>query len=389
MSADKQTRRRNRKPRSDFHRLSRRFMSGLLRSLFLINKPTRVSQAGFVLPTTVLLLLVLALTVGALSFRSFSRSSSVIAQRSQQVIDSAAAPTIDRAKAKMEYLFSRDARFPGGVPSSDVLASMMLNDGVNVPTIAANDPYTFPDETRIDLNGSGVDNAWMFPSDVDGDGNVEPGELVTYSILMDDENGGNQVTDNLSAAKAAALVTRNGPINTSESRAGCGSARAPEAGWQVISSAKLQKNFQVTAFVANRDNSVNSTASALEFQQVRQASRGNKWGAWFKYDLEIFPGADEDFFWNGAMHTDGNLIVRDKYVARMISSQNSCLYTEDASEVTIASKGTFEGQLLSAKTSENSFLSEDTDANPIDEGFDTSFSSVHDRQFKTYTRRNN
>ncbi|MGB7085617.1 MAG: hypothetical protein WBD47_08685, partial [Phormidesmis sp.] len=361
MSADKQTRTANaRKSPSDFQRLSRRFMSGMLRSLFFINKPARLSKAGFVLPTTALLLLVLTLTVGALSFRTFSRSSNVIALREQQVVDSAAAPAIDRSKAKLEYLFSKDTRFPGGVPSSDVLASMMLNNGTNgIPQIAANDPYTFPDETRVDLNGSGNDNAWVFPADVDGDGNTGADEIIVYSVLMDDENVAT-LTDALSDAKADALVTRNGPMNTIESQAGCGAARAPEAGWQVVSEATLQKNFQVTAFVANR-NEANRTASALEFQQVRQADRGNKWGAWFKYDLELFPGASRDFYWNGAMHTEGNFLIRDKYIARMISSQNSCLYTEKASEITMASDGDFQGQLLSAKTGPNDFSGSSND----------------------------
>ncbi len=362
MSADKQTRSKNRKSRSDFQRLRSRFMGGLLRSLFFINKPTRFKQAGFVLPTTVLLLLVLTLTMGALSFRAFSRSGSVIALREQQVIDSAASPAIDRAKSKLEYLFTRDSRFPGGVPSSDVIASMMLNDNTNgIPRITANDPYTFSStnpqasETRVDINGDGVDdNAWAFPSDVNGDGKIDPGELVVYSILMDDDNSGVKLDANQDSGKANALVTRNGPINTSETLAGCGSARAPEAGWQAINAATLQKNFQITAFVANRSE-VNRTVSAIELQQVRQADRGNKWGAWFKYDLELFPGASRDFFWNGAMHTEGSLLVRDKYKARMISSHNSCLYNEPASEVTLANTSSFQGQLLSAKLDRNEF----------------------------------
>ena len=366
MSADKQTRtRKSRKSRSDFKRLSRRFMSSLLRSLFFIHKPVRYKTEGFVLPTTALLLLVLTLTVGTLSFRTFSRSTSVIAQREQQVIDNAAAPTIDRAKAKLEYLFSKDERFPGGVPSSDVIASLMLNDGSNGISKNTSNPYTFPDETRVDINGGGVDNAWSFQTDVNGDGNVDADEIVVYSVLMDDENGGNSIIDDLSAAKADALVTRNGPINAAQASGGCSSARAPEKGWEVVSTSKLQKNFQITSFVANK-NDVNRTASALEFQQVRQANRGNKWGAWFLYDLELFPGADEEFVWNGAMHTEGNFIARGDYTARMISSHNSCLYTQDASEITLADSPSYRGEILSAKTSSNNFSSGSTSGTVFD-----------------------
>lgn len=358
MSADKQTHRKNRKSRSDFQRLSRHFMSGLLRSLFIIHKPARSGQAGFVLPTTVLLLLVLTLTVGAMGFRTFSRSSSVIAQREQQVIDSAAAPVIDRAKAKLEYLFSRDTRFPGGVPASDVIASMMLNGGNGIPTLA-NDPYQFPGETRLDLDGDKIlDNAWVFETDVDGNGTTDPDEVVVYSILMDDAKGAGvglvSITDSDDKAKARALVTRNGPINTAEALSGCGAFRAPEEGWQGLDSSTLQKNFQVTAFVANRNN-VNRTASTIEFQQVRQADKGNKWGAWFKYDIEVNPGSSRNFFWNGAMHTEGSLLANEKFIARMISSHNSCLYTQDASEITLAESANqdFQGQLIAARTGPN------------------------------------
>ena len=41
--------------------------------------------------------------------------------------------------------------------------------------------------------------------------------------------------------------------------------------------------------------------SAFELQQVRIAQRGNTWGAWFKYDMEVHPGPE--FNWNGAIHT--------------------------------------------------------------------------------------
>ena len=144
MSADKQTRRKNR-TRSDFQRLSSHFMSGLLRSLFFINKPLRSRQAGFVLPTTVLLLLVVTLTVGAMSFRTFSRTTQTIAIRDQQVVDSLAAPAIDRAKAKIEFLFTKDVSVADKQPpsSEDLLLALK-------PPATGDDAYTIPDETRIE-----------------------------------------------------------------------------------------------------------------------------------------------------------------------------------------------------------------------------------------------
>ena len=356
MSANKQTRNRNlRKPTSDFQRLSRRFMSSALRSLFLLNKSTRYSRAGFVLPTTVLLLLVMTLTVGALTFRSVSRTQSAILAREQQVIDNIAAPAADRGKAKLEYLFDKDTRIPGtSTPSSDVLATLMLNinnnSGVGNLGITAlpKDPYTLPDETRIDINNDGtVDNAWSFSFDLNGDGNPDPNEVIAYSLLMDDSvdprptptptrDDDVKLEDTGTAAtiqKAKYLVTRNGPINTNNTVSNCGGSRAPAQGWLTVSNAALEKNFQITAFVSNGKNPGRAN-SAFELQQVRLAQRGNTWGAWFKYDMEIHPG--EDFNWNGAIHTDGNLFVTNKFKGHMISSHNSCLYAQNSSDVTMA-----------------------------------------------------
>ena len=317
MSADKQTRRENRKHRSDFQRLSRRFMSGLLRSLFLINKPPRAGQLGFVLPTTVLLLLMVTLTAGAMGFRSFSRTQAVIAQREQEVIVGAATPAVDRAKAKIEYLFSRDIRFPGGLPTSNKLQAMMRNventeaGGSNNSPIPGTDgddpPYTLPDEDRLDLNNDGVlDNAWSFNTDINGDGTAAPNEIVVYSILMDDAQtipGGDSslpadirdIDDPLSQDKANALVNRNAPIDTATAGNACpviggsggtvATARGTNSqGWEELDNVNLLKNFQIDAFVIN-NNAANRTISTLEFQQVRQAVRGNKWGAWFRNDI--------------------------------------------------------------------------------------------------------
>lgn len=336
-------------------RLPNRLAASLLRLLFWVNRPARLSRAGFVLPTTVLLLLMVSLTVGAMSYRSFTRSSQAIAEREQQVVDNVAAPALDRARAKIEYLFTKDPRFPGGVPSSDVLAAMMLNNGSAGIIASADDPYTLPGETRLNIGGvdSADDNAWSFNTDLNGDGTDE---TIAYSILMDDEatppGGTSQnIDDQVSTAKAQALVTRNGPINTAETASGCtASARTPEGGWQVVNQAQLEKNFQINTLVVN-SSAANRTVSASEFQQVRQSNRGNKWGAWFRYDLEIFSGPE--FNWNGAIHTEGSLITPQQFKAYMLSSPSSCVYSNTNSEITLGQRddnndGTpdFQGQII-------------------------------------------
>jgi hypothetical protein len=110
-------------------RLLKRLMQAGLRHLFRTQRARRrLSRAGFVFPTTMLLLLVVALTAGALTYRAYSRSESAILARQQQVIDNVATPAIDRSKAKIEYLFSSDTRSPRKVPTSNQLRIMLLGD---------------------------------------------------------------------------------------------------------------------------------------------------------------------------------------------------------------------------------------------------------------------
>ncbi len=334
----------------------KRLVTGLLQLVLLANRPARLARSGFVLPTTVLLVLVVVLTATALTYRSFTRSDIAISEREQQVIANAATPAIDRGKAKIEFLFRTDQRFPSGIPASDVLADLMLvrsnyagYTGRVSPLAGANDPYTLPDETRVDIDGDGIaDNAWMFTADIDGNGTIDAAnERIVYSILVDDQGPKLGTTVKLesppSEDKAQALVTRTGPLAVTEASPSCAGALA-EGGWQLVQQANnstLQKNFQVNAFVANNNNA-NRTFETLEFQQSRSAARANKWGAWFRYDLDVSPGPD--FNWNGAMHTDGNFFTfapsgngSDKaFRSHMISSYNSCLYSQEASEISLS-----------------------------------------------------
>ncbi|XGB42465.1 MAG: hypothetical protein LVS60_00820 [Nodosilinea sp. LVE1205-7] len=340
--------------------LLKHFVTDILRLVLLANRPGRLIKTGFVLPTTVLLTLMVVLTITAFTYRSFVRSNQAINQREQQVIVNAATPAIDRAKAKIEFLFRKDSRLSAGLPSSDILYDLMstkLGTGNfagytgRVSLLAGgatgtNDPYTLPDETRIDINGDKVlDNAWTFTSE---------GKTLVYSILVDDEvklteknpTGGALPRDYVSADldltapvstnKAKALVTRSGPVATTEATPSCQGSLA-EGGWQIVNS-EFQKNFQIDAFVAN-DSDVNPTFTTLEFQQARQAARGNKWGAWFRYDLELFPGPA--FNWNGALHSDSNLILHrssQPIHLHMVSAPSSCVYSAEASEITLGER---------------------------------------------------
>ncbi|WAL58165.1 hormogonium polysaccharide biosynthesis protein HpsA [Thermocoleostomius sinensis] len=384
------------------HTATKGIIRWLLRGLIILGSNPFASKAGFVLPTTVLLLLVVTLTVGAISYRTYTRSQQATIERQQRVIYNAATPAIERAKSKLEFLFNsnRDRRF-AGVPNENTLLGMMLNDGTNgVPHYPfdndAVDPYTFVDEdpekseVRIDINGDGKkDNAWKYETDRDGDG-VNDSRIV-YSIIFDKPDEGNAADTELSLRdstdatiqrRARRLLVRNAPLSSNtQTNPACvrnvgGTGNAPEiegTGWfeDPVDTTLVRKNFQVDAYVLPIDgpegNAIpGSSIATLEFQQDRQANQGFRWAAWFRNDLEIYPGPD--FFWNGAMHTEGNYFVADRFKSYLVSSQFSCLYKKDASQMTTpdikdSSDRTipdFQGQFVAGTIRDNRFSSGST-----------------------------
>ena len=373
--------------------LTKGFMKWLLRTAMIANQRFQSPAAGFVLPTVVLLLLVVSLTVGALVFRAYSRSAQVIGESQQRVIYNAATPAIDRARAKLETLFdpNRDNRYPGGVPAEDYLTGMLRNDGSYsvsaLPNAAVNDQYTLLDETRVNLDGAvksvningvptpvetrGVDNAWVFRTDTNGDGAADA--TVVYSILLQTPTdttagvAGSGMVSTSDKAKADSLWVRQGPLSN-QLRGNCSvpansSTSSAAQGWfaDLSTSSALRKNFQVDALVIPDTVNKSGTFTTLEVQQDRQLDRGNKWGAWFRNDLEIFPGPP--FNWNGAMHTEGSLMVSPEngFDAYLVSSQASCLMsTANNSEITVTTSPTsqtedFVGLALSGRTNINSY----------------------------------
>lgn len=377
----------------------------LLRGLLGLRVRSPHPQPGFILPTTILMLLVISLAVGAITLRSFERTKQVATATEQRVVYNAATPAIERAKAKLEFLFSRrrDPRLPSGFPSEAQFMGMLTNDersydGLVVPQLLITnsdgnvvDPYTFPDEEntaatvlnlsntldidgngladRLDIDGDGnPDNAWAYRTDLDDDGVDDA--TVAYSIIFatpanaaDMENA----SDAAVITRANALQVRHGPLSAGNTATGAcqvGDAGADpiEEGWfrDSNNTAILRKNFQVNALVL--PDAADGTVSAIEFHQDRQLAQGNKWGAWFRNDLEIFPGPQ--FNWNGAMHTEGNLIVGGSaFDSFLVSAPTSCIYSRESSEITVTNIEAdsdrnipdFQGQILSGTTNKNSF----------------------------------
>ena len=354
-------------------------ISGLVRWLlrtFHSFSLLRQSRAGFVMSTALMLLLVMSLVISSLLIRTSQRTQQVIGEREIQFTYNAATPAIERAKSKIEFLFKSDRRLPVGVPSEVILEALMLNvdDSTNGITENPDYPYTLPDETRLEIptddsGGYKTYNVWSFTQDTDGDGEEE---TVIYSIMMRAENDFNTTSTNDDVTlkdadkkkKAYAQVTRSGPVGIDTAlTAGTGDCDLeflkPEKGWYGINGSLQRKNFQVNAIVVKEDNAV----ATLEYHQDRQVEKGNKWGAWFLYDLPINPGPK--FRFNGALHSEGSIMVGTadyKKGARgfesfLVSSPSSCIYSDEASEITITEKIeenhqgnqviTYQGQLVS------------------------------------------
>ncbi len=356
------------------HTITKGLVNWLLRSALKNNRGNRLAN-GFVLPTTVLLVLVVALTVGALTYRAYNRNAQVIGQNQQRIIYNAATPAIDRARSKLEFLFdaTKDSRYPGGVPGEDRLLAMLLNDGKDAANVnvfaklpftdaAGNliDPYNLPDEYRVDLDGDNrKDNAWSFRTDTNGDS--IPDATVIYSIIFrnptDPVKNPQELLLTLSdQQKAQQLLVRHGPLSKESNAVKCGSGSGgAEGGWfedRGGNTSILRKNFQVDAMVI--PDQTTSTAVTLEFHQDRQLNRGNKWGAWFRNDLEIFPGPA--FNWNGAMHTEGSLILGGTQItAHLISAPASCLFSPaENSGITITDVSpAFKGNVIAGKMADN------------------------------------
>lgn len=333
----------------------------LTRSFLVTNRRHR-SQAGFVLPTIAMMLMVLALVVTAVLFRTFTRSTQVIEIGQKQQVINAATPAIDRARAKLEYLFTMDSRIPAGIPDEKVLESMLLNDGSNDVPILNPDPYTFPGEQRVDIggeNGNKPDNVWKFQA--------KDGTEIIYGIASRAERGEGRNLVSIDPRsknarflsndqeKANNWLVRNGPIVTTSSsnnpRCPTSGGDSP-AGWFGDNDVLVFKNFQTFAF-AKGGTDTKPAIATLEYQQDRSFERGNKWGAWFRYDIEIYPGPR--FRWNGAIHTEGNIYAQSNtgFRSYLISSRASCFFNPSLNSSLSA-----RGYLISAVLRDNNYVSD-------------------------------
>ncbi|HEY9606547.1 MAG TPA: hormogonium polysaccharide biosynthesis protein HpsA, partial [Allocoleopsis sp.] len=330
--------------------LTKACVNWILRSLLKLQRRSRLSQAGFVLPTVVMVILVVILLTTAIMFRSFDRSKNASNYRVDEVVLKAATPGIDRARAKLTRLFSPDeTRLTTNPPSEDDIARVLSQSD-----------YTFGDENQLKvvydyLNANGnagssgaIDNAketlqtaWKFPVDTDNDGKFD--SYTLYGIYF--RNPKSTEDRSRSPLEARALPQEEGASS------GCGSSNAGTKveGWY-LTSGKLKKAF--FTYVANAPITTlgnldpnkyevykgNKGFSALEMQLDQAQTSLDNNAVWYEDDLEI--SNVPNFNLNGRVHTNSNLMVGNTDLGgiinfRQVSARASCFYTADNAKIVV------------------------------------------------------
>ncbi|MBS9388186.1 MAG: hormogonium polysaccharide biosynthesis protein HpsA [Dolichospermum sp. WA123] len=314
-------------------RFIRRFLANikkqliwLLRTVFSSQKQQQAANAGFVLPTVVMVSVVVVLLTTAIMFRSFDRLKNASNVRVNESVITAATPAIDRGKAKISKLL-QDKTLPKTTPTDDDLYNALVN---NI------DKYTFGDETKLTLSLQGqpsLQTAWRFPVDTDSNGKFD--SYTLYGIYFKTppvENG------QYSRARNA-LEARNPPVVKGTLNANCGSTNTSlvgNTGW-VRQDNELKKAFFVYTAIAritdppdtnsevyNR-NIAGSLAGAVEYQQDRVQTPTNNNAVVYDDDLELNSSTNL----NGGVFTNSNLLAAGS-VSNLrlyqVSSQASCFY---------------------------------------------------------------
>lgn len=312
----------------------------LLRTLFINNKRQNSTNAGFVLPTVVMVALVVILLTTAILFRSFERSKNASNVRVNEVALNAATPALDRARAKINKLF-QDPRLPRATPTDDALYTT-LTSNIN--------EYTFGDETQLKITQSTneIRTGWMYPIDTDNNGKFD--SYALYGIYFKNP----PVTNGQYTRSRNSLEARTPPMTVGSVSGNCGDGQDTSAalvgntGW-FRNGTKLKKAFFVyTATVpitsqptdtSNYEKKKGSQGfSALELQQDRVQLPLVNNAVVYEDDLGIAPGPA--FRLNGRIFTNSNFLTglpTGGLGIRLyqVSGNSSCFYDPDNAKIII------------------------------------------------------
>ncbi|MEH1850083.1 MAG: hormogonium polysaccharide biosynthesis protein HpsA [Nostoc sp.] len=335
--------------KKNFRQISKQFLSAinkqiiwLLRNIYGTRRRGGSENAGFLLPTVSMVLIVVVLLTTAILFRSFERSKNASNVRVNQAVLNAAAPAIDRARAKLDKLFN-DRRLPRATPSDIVLEST-LKTNLN--------EYTFGDETQLNLNytdQTALPTAWMFPTDTNNNGKFDTYTL--YGIYFRNP----PISNGIYSRARNPLEARTPPMTSGSVSNGCEDTLGTSAtlvgssGWFNIAG-KLKKSFFVytanvpitnpptTGSDANNYEAFkgNKGFSGLEYQQDRVQLPLVNNAVVYDDDIELTPGPT--FNLNGRILTNSNFLTGSNsqiVTLYQVSSKNSCFYDDDNAKIVV------------------------------------------------------
>ncbi|NEP75393.1 MAG: hypothetical protein F6K25_27965 [Okeania sp. SIO2G4] len=357
----------------------------LRRSLWnVINNRSRYSGAGFVLPTVTMVLLVVVLLSIAILLRSFDRAEMARNVKVNQQVLSAAAPALERASAKIDYLLNADPSLPKGTPTDDLLSRTMSPD----EDLNTEDRYTFGDETslkvKFDIDGDGfevsgeddslleddeqITTAWRYPVDTDNNGNYD--SYTLYGIFFrsptrDTESG----EFNRERTPLEARTPPQSPFDSlgnpgCEGASGTSFSLVGNSGW-FKSGSNLRKSFFVytatvpitdttqAGLISAKDQSLGKDFenysgttgfSALEYQQDYERKSVANNAVVYESDLEAAPGFE--FNINGRILASSNLMLMrfKEFNIYQVSGRSSCFYEAENSKILVG------GQLINGRT---------------------------------------
>jgi hypothetical protein len=354
---------------------------------FLINqkrnrKKLNRANAGFVLPTVVMVSLVVVLLTTAILFRSFERSKSASNVRVNETTLNAASPAVERARSKISKLF-QDPRLPRSTPSNTSL-TQVIDSNVN--------EFTFGDETALKLKiteGPGklkedlkitstltneekeANTAWKYPVDTDNNGKFDSYTLygIYYRTPANTTTTTFGSTTTTTQRSRIPLEARALPMDEGLSSSQCQTDVTTSAnlidgqGW-FKTGGRLKRSifvYTTTVPITNLTGIATSKQAkyevfkgnkgftAIEYQQDRERIPINNNAVLYEDDLEIAPGRALNI--NGRIFTNGNLLTRQEKVRYyLVSSDKSCYFFEENSKIIVA------GNVINTRVNEQSNL---------------------------------
>lgn len=329
----------------------------------VIRRRPSTAKSGFVLPTVTMVSLVVVLLTTAMMIRSFDRSKYANNVRVNEIVLNAASPALDRARAKIDALFT-DPTLPRTTPS-DIDLHQAIASNITRYTLGDEQPLKLvhdigngkggnPNNTiesledgsasRLDYDET-LTTAWKFPVDIDNNGKYDSYTLYGIYFRSPTQNEAGQTNRQRNPLEARTPPMENAIAGSCATALGTSASLVGNSGWY-SSSGQFKKSFYVyTATVpiinpptGNEYEAYKGTRafSALEFHQDRALTPLSNHAIVYENDLEISP--DNDFRLNGGIFTNGNLLIgnnNQEIELYQVSSKDSCFYQKENSKIVV------------------------------------------------------